>query len=239
MSYYTPPANPHTGMVNTGALQTAAIGLGPAVNQGVSLANQWQAMMPAVGQGGNEVDPLRLGLHLFANRPVLPLVPAVTYPLALDLGSSQMRFHLLTWRHSAFADAASWWRTVEVTVPAATDYSSQAGRLAFYSKRDRRAFQLWWQSYRDRLFAGQPPQTGFLPSLRAGRINGSFVAQPATLDNGDPQWPNIGTLLEVLPAWAWIAGECRRPVFRINGGWLFASATEAAKFVLFNPRGTL
>jgi hypothetical protein len=209
-----------------------------------SLGQQWAGMsalsmqtQPALIAGAHDVDPLRMGVHLFADRPAPAdlAVPDVTYPLDFDVGSSQIRFHLLTWRYSQGHGTPACWRSIEMTTQASSDNLLQGGRLSFHARRDRLAFLRWWQRYSRRFYAGVEPCGVFLPALRPGRVNGSFVAHPTGLDSVCTGFDHATGLMQTLPAWAWIVRECRRPVFRLTGGWLFASAVEAAKFVLFAP----
>jgi hypothetical protein len=159
------------------------------------------------------------------------------YPLDIDLANTFFRFHLLTWRDGDPDRAANFWNIIDINTEPGENLE---GVITFASRADRRAFVAWWKAYTARFFA-TPPLVEFVPRIKPGRISGTFVRHDSGLDQLSYEWATVPMLqptlarglIEVLPAWAWIAANCRKPVHWMSGGWLFADPTEAAKFVLF------
>jgi hypothetical protein len=168
------------------------------------------------------------------------------YPFALDLAVYASRFHLLTWRESDPDRIKNFWQIIEINPPMVQSYNIER-RLTFLNRADRTEFKRWWTTYTNRFFGGITPFHDFLPYIKPGKVNGVFIEHKTMLDHLPYDYainPTIVSnlcrgLIEALPAWAWISAHCRKPVYRVSGGWLFTSGAEAAKFVMFDGSKTL
>ncbi|CAM6054524.1 unnamed protein product [Sphagnum tenellum] len=190
-----------------------------------------------------------MNTEFMRNRPKDRKVQDAVYPLDIDIDNAFMRFHLLVWRESGDERKTNFWSLIDISNHVSEIINGTGmnqpvagNRLIFLSRKARREFISWWTTYTTRFFGGIAPVDIFLPKIRPGPVSGSFVEHQTPLDHL-PYYNNNPTLVsdlirglnETLPSWAWISTNCRKPVYRIAGGWLFSSSAEAAKYVLFNP----
>ena len=184
-----------------------------------------------------EMDALsQFNIELLKDRPTNEVeIPDAIFPSNLIGGA--LRFHLLVWRHGNSDINEQFWNIIDLGSPF-------SNTVEFRSRKFRRNFQNWWIKYTNIFFGGIPPVNDFLPKLKPGRISGTFVEQPNSLDTIAYNQPfsilnahnMIKGLMEALPSWTWIAANCKKSVFRQSGGWLFVNGMEAAKFILFMPQ---
>jgi len=164
-------------------------------------------------------------------------VPDAIYPVDLDLGLPAIRYHLMIYRHSDPDRSKNFWNLVRIS----QSPSNLEGKISFVSRAYRQEFLRWWKKYVNRFFSGVQPVDVYLPKLKTGAIAGIFIEHQTMLDHVPyNQVANVYNsnmirgLMETIPAWSWIAGNCRHPVCRTQGGWIFSNGAEGAKFLLFD-----
>lgn len=116
----------------------------------------------------------------------------------------------------------------------------------FRSRTTRARFLSWWNRYSTWFPAG--PGSTHLPSLSTGRcgdaayvehtchaadsVYARLVAPRSDLPSTNDESDLALAMTRLLPTWSWIAGNCRRPVRRVFGGYVFSRAADAAKFMM-------
>jgi hypothetical protein len=162
------------------------------------------------------------------------------YPFDLDMSSVHVIFHLLTWKYSEHPED-NIWNIIDCFYDDRT--ISICGKLMFKSKLERHNFANWWRSYTAKFFNNNSATEHFLPHLQEGKIQGTFIKnENVNIDSNYQTSYNSHSvngyssgLFDILPAWSWIARNCRKPVFRYFGGWVFSGENDAVNFKLFSP----
>jgi hypothetical protein len=157
------------------------------------------------------------------------------------VGTTQARFHLHAW--------------VEGIRASGEDHRGEIGYddfPIFTDRRDRDRFMKWWSAYRE-WFVMVDPFTAYLPSPGTSPLrNAAFIAEPLPTDGGKREADTLPGLLglpgnhfrssntaevqfleSVVRVWSWIAVQCKRPVYRIQGGWLFSNSADAVRYKVF------
>ena len=177
------------------------------------------------------------------------LFPDVVYPFEFDIFNSCLAYHLVIFK---MINKDTFDKMIYIPKKkksyVLTYETSFHEQISFLSRRYRNEFKKWWNDYTKIFFNGVEPKNIYLPSIKPGYINGTFIEHKSVLDNlssfDTDAYTSVSSnflsfgLTETLYAWAWIVYNCKKPVYKVTGGWIFKSTTEASNFILFNPKNT-